>query len=651
MKTRIALNNPNTYIILLVDAILLFFAYLSAYWLRFETISPTPEVNEFFWRSVFVVIALKLVIFTYYGLQSGMWRYTGIVDLLNIIKATIVSFVLIMVAAVFFYYSNLTGTVSRSVFLIDAIMTMILISAFRLGIRLYYSRGMGAKGFLDAFRPARARESSGGIPVVIFGANERGELLLRSLTGRMERSNYEPVGFIDDNRKYSGVHIHGYPVLGSLDNFEEIASRFSVRELLVASKLPGEELERINELCRGLNVVCRIVPAYLDTSDLRIDVSQLRNIQVEDLLNRQPVQIGYLEIESSIRGSRVLITGAGGSIGSQLALHIAEFEPAQIIMVDKCENYLYELGISQEKNSHKSTRFDYKCVDITNEDRMDRLMAAAKPQYVFHAAAHKHVPLMENNKEEAIRNNIGGVKVMATLSEKYGVKRFILISTDKAVNPVNTMGITKRVCELYVQNLSKRSRTIFMSVRFGNVLGSNGSVIPLFMKQIESRGPVTVTDENVERYFMTIPEAVLLILQAATFGDQGALYLLDMGEPVKIMDLARTMIRMAGFEPEKDIAIKITGLRPGEKLHEELTGAGEVLLATDHPKINSVNNRNPVWKGTDDLVEFALKKCTEDPEAAQQAILAWLKKGEGDLEPERGSAAHLNVMSENQKPA
>jgi len=650
MKLNIAYNNPNTYVVILVDAVLLFLAYLFSYWLKFETISPTPEVYLFFWQSVIPVIVLKLVVFAFYGLQAGMWRYTSVTDFLNIVKATLVSFAMIMVVVLFYFYANITGIVSRSVFIIDAILTITLISSFRLGIRLYYSRGLSARALLSAFKPSGVRRRLGGIPAVIYGANERGELLLRSLTEHRDHAHYEPLGFIDDNQIYAGSQIHGYPVFGPLPKLDEITARFGVRELLVASRLSGGDLERINDFCRGLNVVCRVVPAYLDSEHLAaIDASQLRDIMIEDLLNRDPVTIDYSAMEQALKGACVMVTGAGGSIGSQLAAQIAEFGPKTLVLVDKSENYLYELEIGMGRFAGSPIRFDYQCADVTDERRMDRLMVATRPRYVFHAAAHKHVPLMEANKEEAIRNNIGGIKVMATLAQKHGVERFILISTDKAVRPSNAMGATKRICELYIKSLAGRGGTLFMAVRFGNVLASNGSVIPLFMRQIENRGPVTVTDPDVERFFMTIPEAVLLILQAGATGSQGDLYVLDMGEPVRILDLARKMITLAGFQPDKDIDIVFTGLRPGEKLTEALTGEGESMEPAGHPKINRVVNRRNVWEGVEQLVDTALQQCADDPEKTFRDILGWLERNGEESEGQGARVVPLAARARSAK--
>lgn len=621
MNIRIAFKNPHTYIVMAADAALLFLSYYLAYWLRFETIAPTAEVHRFFLETAPAVVLVKLAVLTVYGLESGMWRYTGLVDLINLIKASTVSFVILMVAVFFLYYGVAAGTVSRSVFIIDTINTIILIGMFRLSIRLYYSGGLDLNSLASALTPSSAakRGGGGGIPALIHGANERGELLLRSLMGNESGGAYNVVGFVDDNPGFDGAHIHGHPVLGSVDNLPNIAPRFHIRELLVASRLSGGELERISSICREIGVKVRIVPSYHDAQHGKIDLSHLRSIQIEDLLNRDPVSIDYTQVERMISGKRVLITGAGGSIGTQLAAQVAEFKPSRLILVDICENYLYQLGVTLEAE-RPSVDAKLVCLDVTDEERMDRLFLEEKPHFVFHAAAHKHVPLMELNKGEAVRNNVGAIKTLTRIADRHGVERFVLISTDKAVNPANIMGATKRICELYVGEMARNSRSSFMTVRFGNVLGSNGSVAPLFIRQIEAMGPVTVTHPDMERYFMTIPEAVLLILQAASFSGQGDLYLLDMGEPVKITDLAKKMIRLAGYEPNREIKIEYIGLRPGEKLNEELLGGGEALSPTSHPKIKRVTAKVPAIN-VEELVEYSLKNCLADPEGVNNELM------------------------------
>ncbi|MBI5814500.1 MAG: polysaccharide biosynthesis protein [Nitrospinae bacterium] len=636
---RIALKNPHTWIVMGVDTALIILSFWLSFWLRFETI--TPDQYTIFINLLAPVLVVKHTAFIYYGMQSGMWRFTGVIDLINLIKASVISFAVIVIGVSFVYYSTFTGGISRTVFVIDTFITVCLIGSFRLLIRFYFTRNIKIGGVWELIKPSRlsGEKTHGGIPALIYGANERGEILLRSLMSPLNPSHYEIAGFVDDSSVYDGVNIHGYPILGGLDKLEDTVSRLNVRELLIASQMDPEMVERINARCKAAGILCRIVPAHLDGFHEKIDATRLRGIQIEDLLSRTPVTIDYTMVADALNGKRVMITGAGGSIGSELARKLAEFSPAAMILVDIGENYLFELGRSLER--FDGVNATYHCADITNSAKMERLFEKFRPQFVFHAAAHKHVPMMEMNRDEAIRNNIGGIKVVADLSERFGAERFILISTDKAVNPSNVMGATKRVCELYAQIKAQKSKTAFLTVRFGNVLGSNGSVVPIFLKQIEERGPVTVTDEEVERYFMTIPEAVLLILQAAFMGSQGELFILDMGSPVKIADLARKMIQLAGFVPGKDIEIAYTGLRPGEKLKEELSGVGEVMEPTAHPKINRVAAGLVEADAVETAINRLLLKSASDPDGAYKMMMIWLSSGKA---PEEDGAANPSKL-------
>ena len=628
---RIALRNPKTYIILAVDALLLYLSYFLAHWLRFESFSG--DYLDFFYESVFYIIALKLTIFYFFGLQSGMWRYTGIYDLINLIKASITSLIFISVGLVYLYYPDFVGKISRSVFIIDAINTIGLIGVFRLGIRVAYSRigsdaGVAklAKEGLFGARPAR-----NGVTAVIYGAGNRGENLLRSILTQPKEGgkHFNILGFIDDDSRLDGVSIHGVSVLGSFTNFDELVKRFMFKEILVAKRLSTERIEQVSKACRRLGVRLRIVPGQLDTDRHSVNAEALRELTIEDLLFRDPAPVDYSMIEKTFHGKKALITGAGGSIGGALAKELAEFRPAQIILVDKAENYLHEMEITLGPIAQKNgVELFYYCSNVTDKTKMNKIFSSHKPDMVFHAAAYKHVPMMERNRDEAIKNNVGGMKTIADLSENHRVDRFILISSDKAVNPVNIMGATKRLCELYLFDKADKAKTCFMAVRFGNVLGSNGSVAPLFRRQIEKGGPVTVTHQDIERYFMTIQEAVLLILQSATMGRQSELFLLDMGKPVKILDLAERMIEVAGFKPYDEIDILFTGLREGEKLNEELIGSGESLENTDHTKISRVLSPSGVLikgdRSFNDRLERWLKESGVDPEKTTCEIVDWL---------------------------
>ena len=628
---RIAFRNSKTYIVIVVDVFLLYLSYFLAHWLRFESFSGA--YIDFFYESVFYIIALKLAVFYFFGLQSGMWRYTGIYDLINLIKASITSLILIMAGLVYLYYPDFVGKISRSVFIIDAINTIGLIGVFRLGIRVAYSRLGSDRGVAALAKEGLfgTRSSHSGVTAIIYGAGNRGENLLRSILSQPKESakHFNILGFIDDDARLDGVSIHGVSVLGSFDNFEELAKRFVFKEVLLAKRLSAERIEHVSKTCRRLGVRLRIVPGQLDSDHHQVSAETLRELTIEDLLFRDPAPVDYSMIEKTFHGKKALITGAGGSIGGALAKELAEFHPAQIILVDKAENYLHEMEITLGPIAKENgVELFYYCSNVTDKIKMNKIFSSHKPDMVFHAAAHKHVPMMERNRDEAIKNNIGGMKTIADLAEEYGVDRFILISSDKAVNPVNIMGATKRLCELYLFDKARVATTRFIAVRFGNVLGSNGSVTPLFRQQIEKGGPVTVTHQDIERYFMTIQEAVLLILQSAAMGRQSELFLLDMGKPVKILDLAERMIEVAGFKPYDEIDILFTGLREGEKLNEELLGSGESLENTDHTKISRVLSPSGVLSKGDipfnDRLERWLTQSGDEPEKVTSEIVDWL---------------------------
>lgn len=626
---RILLKNPTVWLAMAVDAALFAIAYFLAYWLRFESFNPSTA--SFFYRSVGPVVALKLAVAIGFGLESGMWRYTGLTDFINIIKACSVSFLLIMAGVVFFYSPDFAGRLSRSVFIIDAILAAGLLTLFRLVIRWQYSR---SESFFATFTNLARRSDDKvskpgreGVMAVIYRADDRGEMLLRSLIGGHSTAGrrYQIGGFIDKSDSLRGSSIHGYKVLGTLNDLEKITADLDVRELLVASQVEAEELERLNDLCAGLNLTLQVVPSYLEDGQINVNAASLRKIQIEDLLAREPVVIHTPEIAKILAGKRVMVTGAGGSIGGELVRQILRYNPSQLALVDKSENYLHELEMGLDTGH--SADIGYHCVDVTHRGKMERIFASIHPEVIFHAAAHKHVPMMERNQDEAILNNVGGMQVVAQLAEAYGVQRFILISTDKAVEPANVMGATKRACELLMQaHAGANSKTQFTAVRFGNVLGSNGSVIPLFMSQIRRGGPVTVTDEKVTRYFMTIPEAVGLVLETITFGKQGELFMLDMGEPVNILSMAEKMIRLAGFEPHKDIEISFIGLRPGEKYAESLIGEKEASQPTAHPKVFKVIDGGGENRDTIKTVNEILSLCDANPEQAVANLMAWVNR-------------------------
>ena len=599
----------NRAVIVLMDALLIALSYVGAYWLRFESIPP--DQWSLMKTTLVPVVVVKMVIFSLSGLHAGAWRFTGIVDLVNIIKASALGFFVVMVGMIYFYYP---GGFSRSVFVLDFTNTVTLIGMFRLSIRIAYSRQL-LRGVLQKLFGAILGGGSDGLGrrVIIYGAGERGEMLLRSLASQQDSGSYHVVGFADDRRECQGVIIHGVKHLGGSSDMSELITQYEVGEVMIASDPGKDAISLIFETCQKLSVSCRVIPPYLDVVHQRFGLSQLKNIEIEDLLRRDTVKIDYSGVSGMIKGRRVLVTGAAGSIGRQLCLQLLEFEPSELICVDMGENPLFYL--QQEIGAtDASAQCYFYCSSVINRSRMDRLFSRHRPEIIFHAAAHKHVPLMEGNIDEVIMNNIGGTKNIADMADKYGADSFVFISTDKAVKPENVMGWTKRAGEVYTQRFNGGSSTKFLSVRFGNVLGSQGSVVPIFKKQIESGGPVRVTHKDATRYFMTIPEAVLLILQSAYLGEQGDLMILEMGDPVKITDLAELMIRMAGFTPGREVEIEFTGLRPGEKLHEELVRTVEEMEKTTHSKIYAVKNQVLSENSVSDLIDDVLIEIHRDPQ-------------------------------------
>ena len=420
--------------------------------------------------------------------------------------------------------------------------------------------------------------------VLIVGAGEAGNMIVRELFKRPKLKKM-PVGVVDDDKNKQGKCVYDVPVLGTIDDVEHIVKNHCIDEIIIciANINPKRKREIIN-ICKKTDAKIKTIPGIYEIIDEKVNITKFRDVQIEDLLGREPIKMNLDDMNGIIKNKIIMVTGGGGSIGSELCRQIVKYEPKQLVLIDIYENNAYD--IQQEIKRH-FPEIDLKVLiaSVRDEHKMEKIFEQYKPEIVFHAAAHKHVPLMEDSPCEAIKNNVFGTQNVVNLSDKYNVKKFVLISTDKAVNPTNIMGATKRCCEMIVQTKNKTSKTEFVAVRFGNVLGSNGSVVPLFKKQIEEGGPVTVTHEEVTRFFMTIPEAVSLVLQASAMAKGGEIFVLDMGEPVKIIDLARNLIKLSGFEPNVDIKIEVTGLRPGEKLYEEVLMDEEGLQKTSNNQI------------------------------------------------------------------
>jgi FlaA1/EpsC-like NDP-sugar epimerase len=555
-------------IVVALHLLVIVIANYLAFDLRFGNPMPAEQFLNFVTMLPWLLV-IRGFIFLPCGLYAGMWRYTGIWDLRNIIVAAVVSTGVFAVAT---RWGVGLASYPRSVFIIDALILIMMLGGLRLTRRVY----------------RQYRRDGGRRRIVVYGAGDVGELLVRDML--QNRSyEYKPVAFIDDNPAKVGQRIHGVRVLGGRKDLRSVFEKAAPHAVLLA--MPAITPATMREVVAALEpfkVPIKTLPNARDSAE-RVDLSQIRNLSVEDLLERAPVGIAG-DVGHLITGHRVMVTGAGGSIGSELCRQIAALKPAALIMYERYENNLY--AIANELPAEVAAGVAQAVVgDVTDERLVNTVMSEYRPHIVFHAAAHKHVPLMELNPCEAVKNNVLGTRVTATAAAAHGVRRFILISTDKAVNPSSVMGATKRVAELLLAALKAPDSCVFTAVRFGNVLGSNGSVLPRFLRQIEAGGPVTVTHPEVRRYFMLIPEAVQLVLHAAALGAAGDMFVLEMGEQIKVVDMARNVIRLAGFVPDQEVPITFIGLRAGEKLYEELVGHDEIVEWSGIPEIRRVRRR------------------------------------------------------------
>ncbi len=558
-------------------------------------------VEQYPFLLVFFII-VKLPVFGLFKQYRGWWRYVSISDLIGILRASLVSTLIIVASWYAFLESGAirqqlqeATEVSQGVFMADMFATVLILGGLRMVIRLYYEEFRTVEG-------GRLKR------FLIVGAGNAGEALLREIH-RMQIAQYEVIGFIDDDPVKRGIDIHGIPVLGMVEQLSGICKERNIDEIAIAMpSATHHQLRRVVQVCEGTKIRFRTVPLITDIASGKFRVSQIRDVDINDLLGREAVQLDLDLIEAFARDKTILVTGAGGSIGSEMCRQLCNFAPKLLLLIEQAENPLFYM----ERELRK--KFPSVCIEaiicnITDKVRVEEIFERYRPQIVIHAAAHKHVPLMELNPGEAVKNNVVGTRSIADAADKYGATNVVMISTDKAVNPTSMMGSSKRIAEMYIQDLNRTSKTHFVTVRFGNVLGSDGSVVPIFKKQIAEGGPVTVTHPEMKRYFMTIPEASQLVLQAATMGRGGEIFVLDMGEPVKIADLARELITLSGFRPGEDIEITFTGPRPGEKLFEELAIKGEDMQPTRHPKIaiwkNIPMDRQNLRAGMDELLTVA----------------------------------------------
>jgi FlaA1/EpsC-like NDP-sugar epimerase len=550
-------------------------ANTTAFALRFEGDIP-PDYARLFLLGLPFVLAIYGIGLVAFGIQRGLWRYVGLHDLGRILWASVISS-----AVLYGVVHGLLEWVAypRSVIILTGVLSGLYLGGIRLSVRWF-------REWLRVLSPLARR-------VLIVGAGHAGELLVRDMLSDRE-SHYRPVGLVDDDPIKRKMKIHGIPVVGAVADIPRLARGLVAHEIIVAIPSASTALkQRILAASEGCKIPIKTLPSVKQLLANPEALRQVRPMSLEDLLQREPIQMDRQELHPLLEGKRVLVTGAGGSIGSELCRQIARYHPTMLILFERYENGLFALDLELRALYPKITIIP-AIGDVTIPERVAEVLQQTDPELVFHAAAHKHVPLMELNPKEAVRNNVFGTKTVAEASLASGVDRFVLISTDKAVNPTSVMGATKRVAEDLLQSLSHRGRTKFTVVRFGNVLGSNGSVVPLFTDQIRRGGPVTVTHPEIKRFFMTIPEAVQLVLQASLLGQGGEVFVLDMGEQVKVVDLARNMIVLSGLVPDQDIQIVYSGLRPGEKLYEELFEETEQVELTAHAKIRRAINASAI---------------------------------------------------------
>jgi len=577
-------------------------AWFAAYWLRFNFSEIPSEYLAQAWLWLPLLVMTQAGAFVYFGLYRGDWRFASMPDLLRIIKAVSVGTLIGM--ATMFLLTRL-NTIPRAVFPVYWLLLIVV-----LGTPRFFYRWLKDRKFY----------LGNGQRILIVGAGRAGEMLTRDLLRDPERS-LEPVGFIDDKKRLRGTEIHGIRVLGNCEQIPDLVTRLEIDLILIAiPSARSRQLRRIVEYCEVASTPFRAIPCMQDLMAGRVSIDTLRELSIEDLLGRDPVALDRSAISAELSERCVLISGAGGSIGTELCRQVARLTPAKLVLLENSEFSLF--GIENElRQSFPGLDIQVMLCDVTDAIAVEQVFQRYHPDVIYHAAAYKHVPMLESQIREAIQNNVCGTWVMALAADRNGSDAFVLISTDKAVNPANNMGASKRIAEIFCQNFNQQSSTRFITVRFGNVLGSSGSVVPLFKAQIEAGGPVTVTHPEMTRYFMTIPEACQLILQAESMGSGGEIYVLDMGEPVSITYLAEQMIRLSGNEPGKDIEIVYTGLRPGEKLVEELFHEKERLVGTQHEKIFLAKHRRFDWQLLDETIRNMDVACKAyDEEALLKGI-------------------------------
>ena len=583
------------WVIVLLDLLLNLSALAFAYLIRFDLKAEYSVIEEE-WnvlsKSIFFYIFIKFTVFQLFRIQKGLVRYTSTEDLRRIFLAVFSCSLIFTIASVI-----------RSEFLDGFYLfpTSILIMEFLVS----FAFTVGSRFIVKLIYLESIKDKSEKVNVLVYGAGVSGLITKRTIS-KDRFINQKIIGFLDDNKKLHNTRLEGTRIY-SPEKLESLAKEFDIKTVIIAIQNPDKDnINRLVEKCLSLSISVQKVPRPKSWINGEFSSKQISKINIEDLLGRKPIQLDQAKISAELSGKVILVTGAAGSIGSGLVKQIGNYQPKTIVLLDQAESALYDL---QQELHSKGNVFPFEIVigDIRNQDRLKRVFEYYKPEYVFHAAAYKHVPLMENNPSEAVLTNVKGTRNLVDLALEYNVQKFVMISTDKAVNPTNVMGASKRVAEIYAQTKNQQSKTRFVTTRFGNVLGSNGSVIPLFQKQIEQGGPLTITDERITRFFMTIPEACQLVLEAGSMGQGGEIFVFDMGKSVKIIDLAKKMIQLSGLELGKDIEIKVTGLRPGEKLYEELLASEENTIPTHNPQIliaKTKENSDQQIKAIEDLIQL-----------------------------------------------
>jgi FlaA1/EpsC-like NDP-sugar epimerase len=606
------LINFRTALALAYDLIAVSLAWYGAFLLRFN-FELLPGYFVLFKQTLLIVLFTKAISFLSFGLYRGTWRFASIPDLRRIFLSVALSG---LVLAALFFMINTNDRVPRSILIIDPLL-------------LFFVMG-GGRFIYRAFKEHKlyGKHLNKGEPVIILGAVGTAVSLVKELS---QSSEWHVVAILDNDKTMHGREINGIKILGNTSDLPKVATRYGVRHVIIASEPSShQDRRKLLDIVNHLGLEALIVPAIDDLISGRLNVSQIRRVDVEDLLGRDAVELDNSGLQHLIKDHMVLVSGAGGSIGSELCRQIIKFKPNHLICLDISEYALYQL--EQELNSQElSIKIIYVVGDIKHAARLDKLFAQYKPKLVFHAAAYKHVPLMENNNvAEAFNNNVIGTYTLGQACKKSKVEKFIFISTDKAVNPTNVMGATKRLAEMVCQGLQETKGTHFVTVRFGNVLGSSGSVIPKFREQIKLGGPVTVTHPEIIRYFMSIPEAAQLVMQAGLMGNGGEIFVLDMGEPIRILDLAKDMIKLSGFS-EDEIKIEFSGLRPGEKLYEELLAHDERALATPHAKLRiaSAKSVNKMWVNA--LLKWISTIFDKNEAVIKEELKTWVKEYQGDI--------------------